>query len=211
MTRHAGITSQETKENILAAAAEEFAEKGYDDASLRCICGKAHVTTGALYFFFDNKEDLFRNVTEPAFEEIQNLSIDILTKFLEYDEESWDEDELSNLMADRVIALLSGEGAAALSLLRDLSHPTIIDRSRQAARRIAELTYQYMDQFHKIDHELLPAEDPAFYWVAQIQIDSFAHLIQFADDEEMLRRQARLAIRFVCGGLGALAKPGHSK
>ena len=40
-------------------AKEEFMEKGYNKASLRSICSKAGITTGALYFFFENKEDLY--------------------------------------------------------------------------------------------------------------------------------------------------------
>ena len=206
MTRHAGTTSKETKARILAAAASEFAEKGYDDASLRSICGQANVTTGALYFFFENKEDLFRNVTEPAFVQIEDLSVELLQQFLKYDSESWDEDALSDLMATRLEELLTDEGAAALSLLRDMHHPAIADRGKKAVQSVGELTHQYLTQFHEIDPSILPADDPSLFWVAQIQLRSFAHLIKYADDPEMLRRQSRLVIRFVCGGLGALAK-----
>ena len=206
MTRHAGTSSQETKAHILLAAAKEFADKGYDEASLRSICSEANVTTGALYFFFKNKEDLFRQVTEPAFEEIESLSVALLTKFLEYDSDSWNEDELTDLMSERLIAMLSGDEAAALSLLHDLCHPTIVDRSRQTAERVAKLTYEYMDQFHEINKNVFPADDPSLFWIAQIQVGSFSHLVQFADDEEELRRQSRLVIRFVCGGLANLVK-----
>ncbi len=52
-------TKPGTKENLLNVARKEFLEKGYQGASLRTICQKANVTTGALYFFFANKEDLF--------------------------------------------------------------------------------------------------------------------------------------------------------
>ena len=37
-------------------------EKGFAGASLRGICQKAGVTTGALYFFFQDKDDLFCEV-----------------------------------------------------------------------------------------------------------------------------------------------------
>jgi len=39
-------------------------EKGYMNASLRNICRNAGVTTGALYFFFEDKADLFRAITK---------------------------------------------------------------------------------------------------------------------------------------------------
>ena len=44
---------------LLSAALDEFLDKGYENASLKESCGKAGVTTGALYKRFDGKEDLF--------------------------------------------------------------------------------------------------------------------------------------------------------
>ena len=55
---------RETKARLLESARQEFIEKGYMKASLRNICKNAGVTTGALYFFFDSKEDLFEEIVE---------------------------------------------------------------------------------------------------------------------------------------------------
>lgn len=52
----------EAKIKLVEAAKEEFLENGYEKASLRNICKKAGVTTGALYFFYKNKEDLFVSI-----------------------------------------------------------------------------------------------------------------------------------------------------
>lgn len=52
----------EAKRKLIEAAKEEFLENGYEKASLRTICKKADVTTGALYFFYKNKEDLFVSI-----------------------------------------------------------------------------------------------------------------------------------------------------
>ncbi|MCR5288727.1 MAG: TetR/AcrR family transcriptional regulator [Treponema sp.] len=51
--------TEETKKNLIAAAKKEFLEKGFIASSLRSICKTAGVTTGACYFFFKDKEDLF--------------------------------------------------------------------------------------------------------------------------------------------------------
>ena len=48
-----------TKERLLESARREFLEKGYMKASLRTICKNAGVTTGVLYFFFQDKADLY--------------------------------------------------------------------------------------------------------------------------------------------------------
>lgn len=56
---------EETIEKIKRAALEEFYTNGYAKASLRTICSRAGVTTGAMYFSFENKEALFRAILEP--------------------------------------------------------------------------------------------------------------------------------------------------
>ena len=56
------IHDSETKIHLIQCAKKEFMEKGFAGASLRGICQKAGVTTGALYFFFQDKDDLFCEV-----------------------------------------------------------------------------------------------------------------------------------------------------
>lgn len=56
----------ETKRRLLEAGKREFLEKGYEKASLRAICSACHVTTGAFYFFFKSKEELFCEIVDPA-------------------------------------------------------------------------------------------------------------------------------------------------
>ena len=73
MSRKAGTISEETKTRLLQAATEEFAEYGYERSSLRRICKNAEVTTGALYFFFQDKEDLFQSVIAPVTEPILQM------------------------------------------------------------------------------------------------------------------------------------------
>ena len=64
---------QDVKADLLASAKREFLEKGYAHASLRRICEGANVTTGALYFFFRNKEELFESLVEKPVREFQAL------------------------------------------------------------------------------------------------------------------------------------------
>ena len=66
-------TDHETEAKLLASAKSEFLEKGYAKASLRKICANAGMTTGALYFFFKDKEDLFRSIVEKPFRELLEM------------------------------------------------------------------------------------------------------------------------------------------
>lgn len=57
-----------TKEKLLDAGREEFYKYGYQKASLRRICAACGVTTGAFYFFFENKDALLREIVDPVIE-----------------------------------------------------------------------------------------------------------------------------------------------
>lgn len=57
-----------TRDHLLAVAKREFAENGYKGTSVRKICELAGVSSGALYFSFKSKDDLFRSVIAPLVE-----------------------------------------------------------------------------------------------------------------------------------------------
>ena len=58
MGRIAGVTAAETRERLLRAAAEVFAERGYDGTRVADIAAAAGVSNGALYAHFSSKADL---------------------------------------------------------------------------------------------------------------------------------------------------------
>ena len=56
-----------TREAILAAAADEFADKGYELASAREICRRAKVNSSLMNRYFGSKEALYRIVAKRLF------------------------------------------------------------------------------------------------------------------------------------------------
>jgi AcrR family transcriptional regulator len=59
------------RERVLDAAADEFVERGYTGASLQAIAKRAGLTRGAIYWNFENKQELFlallgERIDEPA-------------------------------------------------------------------------------------------------------------------------------------------------
>ena len=59
---------------ILQSAREEFLSKPYEQVSLREICRKAGVTTGAFYNRYKNKEELFDALVAPTLETVKTYS-----------------------------------------------------------------------------------------------------------------------------------------
>jgi AcrR family transcriptional regulator len=54
---------------ILAAAAEELGERGFTGASYNRIIERAGISKGAMYYYFADKDDLFRTVLSVALEQ----------------------------------------------------------------------------------------------------------------------------------------------
>src|SRR5437667_9039858 len=58
MGRIAGVTAAETRQRLLRAAADVFAERGYDGTRVADIAAAARVSNGALYAHFASKAEL---------------------------------------------------------------------------------------------------------------------------------------------------------
>ena len=60
--------TNDTRERILAVAAQRFGEHGYEGTSLREIAEDLGITKAAVYYHFPNKEQIFSALVEPALE-----------------------------------------------------------------------------------------------------------------------------------------------
>ncbi len=58
MGRIAGVTAADTRDRLLRAAADVFAERGYDGTRVADIAAAAGVSNGALYAHFSSKAEL---------------------------------------------------------------------------------------------------------------------------------------------------------
>ena len=67
------IERDETDQLLREAAYNEFLEKGYRAASMRNICARANMTTGAMYTRYKNKDELFVSLFENVTEGVDRL------------------------------------------------------------------------------------------------------------------------------------------
>jgi len=65
--------SDEKRLFILNAAAQIFASEGYHHASISDICKNAGISNGALYKYFNNKEDLFLSILDYGIDLVKGL------------------------------------------------------------------------------------------------------------------------------------------
>ena len=145
-------TDGETRNKLLKAARKEFIAKGYMNASLRTICKDAGVTTGALYFFFKDKDELFAEVVKEPLLSIRQA----LGEHLEYEEreysEGYDEEtsegpdvevsrkivEIMFKYKDECVLLLTKSSGSSLEFAKDSFIERLESSYRVTTDKIAE-------------------------------------------------------------------------
>jgi AcrR family transcriptional regulator len=68
------VRAARTRQALIVAAAETFADEGYALATLPAISKRAGVSAGALHFHFASKEDLAREVESVATDSVEKLA-----------------------------------------------------------------------------------------------------------------------------------------
>jgi AcrR family transcriptional regulator len=61
----------DTREEIRQVALELFAQKGFEQTSLREIAERLHITKAALYYHFPSKEELIGDIVEPMVADLE--------------------------------------------------------------------------------------------------------------------------------------------
>ena len=184
----------ETREKLLKSALAEFSEKGYMKASLRKICADAGVTTGALYFFFRNKNDLFAAIVDPPLKELCRL----LNEHYMNDAEEMANDDPAVLTAEYHIETHGGLDALVVFILLltkaqgseyENAVDMVVDMTEQGFRASADRAVQKMPGYH-VDEYML-------HWITHISVDAYTHLLTHERDVERAKLHMRRIMEFL--------------
>lgn len=193
---------KDTRERLLESARAEFSEKGYMKASLRRICAGAGVTTGALYFFFKDKEDLFAAIVEPPLEELKEAVMshfrkheNILSMEGMYEHVKGDHDDISGLLIhhlyahyDAFLLLLTGAQGSRFENAAD----EIVDMTEKAYREMADNMARSVPGMGVNPYML--------HWFTHMNADAFIHLITHETDESKALVNMKRIMDFLVGG-----------
>lgn len=195
-------SDKQTKEKLLQAARQEFLEKGYQNASLRSICKESGVTTGALYFFFQDKNDLFRELVEAPLQmliavmeehfrdELQEILVE--NRIKENTEEDYSKVKaVIEIIYDHFDAfdllLLKSEGSA-YEKMKD----QFVSVAEKHYRRMADMTSE-VKQCRRVD-------DYMIHWISHLQVSTFAQLIEHRVPRWEAMLQMENMLKFVLNG-----------
>lgn len=206
MTKKAGAVSQETRERILQAAKDEFTQRGFQGSSLRRISAGAGVTTGAIYFFFEGKDDLFdailseitvpfarsmrdhyeaeHNYLEKKAEDNQEADIDVGMELIDFyfeKRQTWD------------------------ILLGNQDHPSVkafldhfVDESTEHYLYLLELA-------RKEDPKRAPVDPFAVHQFVHMQVDTMMNLVSHDFNKEEMKKHSRIVTKMLRAAFTALS------
>jgi len=171
---------KETKEKLLISARKEFLDKGYMKSSLRSICKEAGVTTGALYFFFKDKEDLFASLVDQPLHMLFDMLDNFYKKGLESEEvmrEALNGNYEEDLIVSRVVIAFLYQYYDEFILLIQKSQGSKYENCFDEFIVLAERHYRSLaDEFSKAKG-LNKIDDQIIHWISHMQIESVVHIL----------------------------------
>ena len=201
--------NKETRQHLLECAKKEFLEKGYMKASLRNICKEAGVTTGALYFFFKDKDDLFCNVVGHMMDRLNA----VLTEHF-----SVEVDEMNNGMASDHNEDSDFESA------RNIVHEIYMHReevllvlTKSQGSSMESMPDNIVDQMDAHNAFICEAMCRAYgtpmvdrnvvHWMSHSQIDMFIFMVTHIDNEKDALKFVETGMKYLISGWYGLVKP----
>ena len=192
------IHDSETKIHLIQCAKKEFMEKGFVGASLRGICQKAGVTTGALYFFFQDKDDLFCEVVGNFMDRLNEILREHFS-FEVREMESGKAKEHDDSSDFEAVAQVVHE----LYTYRD---EVLLVLTKAQGSSMDEHNAFICEAMCKAYHVPM-VEQSVVHWMSHSQIDMFIFMVTHIDDEEEALRFAEKGVKYLLAGWYGLIRP----
>ena len=80
MARPKNTARVDTRARILKAAVEEFAARGYDGAGVDRIARRARVNKALIYYYFESKRGLYRQILQGALRQLVEAHVELLQR-----------------------------------------------------------------------------------------------------------------------------------
>lgn len=172
MSRKAGSISGDTKIRLMQMAAEEFAEKGFQNSSLRQICQNAGVTTGALYFFFKNKDDLFKEVIASVAKPIYDIMVAHFEKESRFWEKSAGEQEKEDLQEMyNILDFCYKNKSSCNVILNNRNHPIVHSFIDEIIKITTEHYFKLLEAYLEVFPRKNPIDDFAVHWFSHQELE----------------------------------------
>ena len=189
----------DTRKILLTSAKQEFMKKGYMKACLRTICRKAGVTTGALYFFFENKEDLFHAVVDEGYQALLHVVQNHFEAERQYFLEGADEASLGEalddfIMAEKVIDCMY-QYRDCFELLLEKSQGTAYENCVENYEKLV-LAHSMPLLRKRADERRIVITENQLFWGTHSLVEYFVYLFRHEEDVSVAKEKMAEIIPF---------------
>lgn len=201
----------ETKEKLLNSAKQEFLKNGFENASLRTICKSAGLTTGALYFFFENKEDIFDCLVKDIAIEFKNM----IHAFAQKEEEDYQKilngKKVNNPHSDidhekDIMKYLYANKDAFVLLTMKAQGSSYEDFRHEMIQFLEELFHKFVQLYTGKKTSNSKMTQQAIHCMVSWRIHSYLEILQNNLSLEEALIQAEIIANFAVGGFESVMK-----
>jgi AcrR family transcriptional regulator len=116
VTRTRGSTAVDTRARILDVALARFRDQGFAGTSIRDLADDSGVTTAALYYHFDSKDQILRALVEPFLQTLRGII-------------AADERPTPEHLMEQLVDLLIEQGPVMHAVMSDVSARQVLQHS----------------------------------------------------------------------------------
>lgn len=195
---------KETRQNLLKSAKQEFLEKGFLQASLRNICKNAGVTTGALYFFFQDKEDLFAALVQEPLDTLFQVMREHYESEIHLPATFFEQLHLNDFSDDietaRKLVHFMYHYYDEFQLLLVKSQGSRFETCIDQFVAASEKHYRILADRVSAGKHTERIDDYMIHWVAHMQIDAFVHLLTHEKSEAEAVKHIESMVYYIIDG-----------
>lgn len=197
--------SEDTRSRLLEAAQIEFTARGYQKASLRSICSRAELTTGALYFFFKNKDELFKVVADDFTGRLDELFVDLVKSEVAYLCDGGDAASDAGLeRVDAAAALFEEHAELASMLEKSRNADQVIEMFEGAVTHAVNAVRAVLDECGRGHGKRGVLSDQALRQYCWLQLDALFTCLSNSTEADDVRRHYASMLQFMRGGFAVL-------
>lgn len=177
------IISEEKQNQILKAAIEEFSVNGFNGTSINKVAKRAEISIGAMYSYFESKDDLFLSVVERLFGVLEGVLHEV---------------DLDGDILDIIEALFYRAHDYAMTypemnqIYLDFSTHSLSNLSSKVSRRLETITKNlYMEVIHKAQSNR-KADPTINASVLSFMIDNLIMMYQFSFTSDYFKERMQI-------------------
>ncbi len=190
----AQVQKQEVKDQIIQSAKIEFYRAGYDGANMRNIASGAGITVGNLYRYFENKDELYKEVigkvyalTNNAIERITKMNISMSREIDPTHVQNLKDDKEHNyvrMIVEEIVSLFSQDRIRLLILLKD-----------ERGNQIADMKYSFVEWIHLALKRQIATRNISLY-LTHAFVEGLIRIAEDFDDENEISDRIEDYIKF---------------